>query len=117
MPDLGVSVAGGKTSFKLWAPTAQKVEVAIYADGVGLTQSMLPASFDAATGVWTASGDGDLSGRYYRYVVDVFVRGVGLVRGAGSPLPEPAELTLPNTRSPLMGLRHFNQPSASWWSR
>ncbi len=80
VPDLGVSVAGGKTSFKLWAPTAQKVEVAIYADGVGLTQAMLPASFDAATGVWTASGDGDLSGRYYRYVVEVFVRGVGLVR-------------------------------------
>ncbi len=80
VPDLGVSIAGGKTLFKLWAPTAQNVSVAIYDDGIGLSKAMLPATFNATTGVWTASQDGDLSGRYYRYVVDVFVRGVGLVR-------------------------------------
>ena len=78
--DLGVRPAGGATTFKLWAPTAQKVSVAAYDSGIGLTTALLPASFDAATGVWSASTGSDLSGRYYRYVVEVFVRGVGLVR-------------------------------------
>ena len=78
--DLGVRPAGGATTFKLWAPTAQKVSVAVYDSGIGLTTALLPASFDAATGVWSASTGSDLSGRYYRYVVEVFVRGVGLVR-------------------------------------
>jgi pullulanase len=80
VPDLGVSIAGGQTRFKLWAPTAQKVSVALYSNGQAQTSTLLPATFDAATGVWTASRDSDLSGQYYRYVVEVFVRGVGLVR-------------------------------------
>ena len=29
---------------------------------------------------WTATLSGDRSGQYYRYVVEVFVRGVGVVR-------------------------------------
>ncbi|MCK7500399.1 MAG: hypothetical protein MZW92_66530 [Comamonadaceae bacterium] len=36
-PTSASRVAGGTTAFKLWAPTAQKVAVAIYDDGVGLT--------------------------------------------------------------------------------
>ncbi len=78
--DLGVRPTNAGTTFKLWAPTAQKVSVAVYDNGIGLTTALLPATFDAATGVWSASAGGDLSGRYYRYVVEVFVRGTGLVR-------------------------------------
>ena len=80
VPDLGVRAGSGGTQFKLWAPTAQKVSVALYDSGRSLTTALLPATFDAATGTWTASAGSDLSGKYYRYVVEVFVRGVGLVR-------------------------------------
>ncbi|MBG6080235.1 alpha-1,6-glucosidase domain-containing protein [Rubrivivax gelatinosus] len=78
--DLGVTPGAERTVFKLWAPTAQKVSVAIYDSATGPTVALEDASFDAATGVWRAERSGDLSGRYYRWVVEVFVRGVGLVR-------------------------------------
>ena len=35
---------------------------------------------DPETGVWSVTHTGDGEGRYYRYAVEVFVRGVGLVR-------------------------------------
>ncbi|HQY09230.1 MAG TPA: pullulanase-type alpha-1,6-glucosidase [Burkholderiaceae bacterium] len=79
VPDLGVKIASGGTGFKLWAPTAQKVSVAVY-DREGRASDILPATFDTATGVWSAHSTANLSGKYYRYIVEVFARGVGLVR-------------------------------------
>ena len=78
--DLGVTIRSGNTHFKLWAPTAQKVSVFTYSSSTGVAQSVDDMSFDAQTGIWSASRAGDLSGQYYRYVVEVFVRGVGVVR-------------------------------------
>ncbi len=72
--DLGVSLGGGRTGFKLWAPTAQQVTLCLSTDG---RHDMVR---DPATGVWSTQLDGEAEGAYYRYVVDVFVRGVGLVR-------------------------------------
>ncbi|MDP2370821.1 alpha-1,6-glucosidase domain-containing protein [Rhodoferax sp.] len=78
--DLGVSVKSGATAFKLWAPTAQAVMLFTYASGTSDALSAEAMLFDANTGVWSVSKPADLSGRYYRFAVDVFVRGVGVVR-------------------------------------
>jgi pullulanase/glycogen debranching enzyme len=78
--DLGVRIFGASTRFKLWAPTAQKVSVYTYDSGVGAALSVDAMAMDPATGVWTATRAGDLSGRYYRFGVEVFVRGTGVVR-------------------------------------
>jgi pullulanase len=72
--DLGVSVGHNKTSFKLWAPTAQKVTLCV----VG--RNAEPMQRIDATGIWHAALPRDLSGGYYTYAVDVFVDGTGLVR-------------------------------------
>ena len=71
--DLGVRPRPGLTTFKLWAPTAQRVHVCLPA-GVPALQ------LDAASGLWQARWPADLSGQYYRYLVDVFVPGQGLLR-------------------------------------
>ena len=113
VPDLGARPAGGRTSFKLWAPTAQKVSVALYDDGVGLTTALLPATFDAATGVWTAASDGDLSGKYYRYVVEVFVRGTGLVRQLVTD-PYSVSLSADSKRSYVADLASGALKPAGW---
>ena len=113
VPDLGVSIAGGKTHFKLWAPTAQKVSVALYDDGIGLTKALWPASFDAATGVWSVSQDGDLSGRYYRYVLEVFARGVGLVRQLVTD-PYSVSLSADSARSYIANLASPALKPAGW---
>ncbi len=77
--DLGVSIDRHRTSFKLWAPTAQKVTLCTYgARGLASTQQEM--QYDAATGVWGLSRNGRLDGNYYRFAVETFVRGVGRVR-------------------------------------
>jgi pullulanase len=77
--DLGVSASRGKTQFKLWAPTAQNVTLCTYgARGPATSQNAM--RYDADTGIWAFNLDGNRSGQYYRYAVDVFVRNVGIVR-------------------------------------
>ena len=72
------SAAG--TRFGVWAPTAQAVHVCLYDDDHGRATAVAPLSSDPATGLWSTTLPGDLSGRYYDYLVDVQVRGTGLVR-------------------------------------
>jgi pullulanase/glycogen debranching enzyme len=78
--DLGVTVGHHGARFKLWAPTAQRVALCSY---TGATPRVAVAHVamtrDAATGVWSATLHRE-RGSYYRYAVDVFVRGVGVVR-------------------------------------
>ncbi|MCU7369653.1 pullulanase-type alpha-1,6-glucosidase [Paucibacter sp. O1-1] len=81
VPDLGVSVvAGRRTGFKLWAPTARAVHLCHYAGAVAAAQQALPMRRDAATGIWSLSLPADLSGGYYSYLVETHVRGVGRLR-------------------------------------
>ena len=87
--DLGVTVASGSTSFRVWAPTAQKVEVNIYADGSEGTAEMVKEMASAEKGTWVLTVDGDLTGKYYTYnayfdgktnndIVDPYARTVGV---------------------------------------
>ena len=78
--DLGVTYAKDKTTFKLWAPTAGNVTLKIYNTGTtkgddpekGGHGSSLFTSYKMnflEHGVWAATLDGDLNGKYYNYVV------------------------------------------------
>ena len=116
--DLGVSLHRGRTTFKLWAPTARKVTLCTYgAQGVAHTEDAM--RFDAATGVWRFDARGERHGRYYRYAVEVFVRGVGVVRNlvtdpyaislnADSQRSYIADLDSPWLMPP--GWRHYRAP-------
>lgn len=113
VPDLGVKAGDGSTTFKLWAPTAQKVSVAVYDRGSGPASRILPASFDAASGVWSASAAADLSGQYYLYIVEVFARGVGLVRNLVSD-PYSISLGADSKRSYIADLGSAALKPAGW---
>lgn len=79
--DLGVSIdARNGTRFKLWAPTAQEVAVCVYPDARARASRYLAMAFDPVTGAWSGAAPHSLDGQYYRYLVRVFVRGVGLVQ-------------------------------------
>jgi pullulanase len=80
LPDLGVTVAGGSTAFRLWAPTAQRVSVCLHPDGSARATTRVAMERDAATGSWMLRIGADLSGRSYTYMVEVPVPGVGVVR-------------------------------------
>src|SRR5690606_39513805 len=77
--DLGVQLDRGKARFRLWAPTAQRVWLCGYR-GRGGAPVLAEMDFDPDTGSWSAVRADLRAGDHYRYAVQVFVRGVGLVR-------------------------------------
>jgi pullulanase/glycogen debranching enzyme len=79
-PALGSQVRDGMSTWRLWAPTAQQVLLCDYPDAKAKGGAALVMSRDEASGVWTLASKGSARGRYYRYLVDVFVPGMGLVR-------------------------------------
>lgn len=78
--DLGIRVAARRSTFKLWAPTAQAVNACLYEHGHGRASGAIAMLRDERTGAWSANLPRDLSGSSYRYLVDVFVPGLGIVR-------------------------------------
>ncbi len=83
--DLGAVVFGtpeGKnaTRFKLWAPTAQTVALCVYDSPERSAKTLTTMRRDALSGAWEVRLKGKFQGQYYRYLLDVYVAGVGLVR-------------------------------------
>ena len=111
--DLGVSINGGRTGFKLWAPTAQKVSVCTYPNATGAATAITEMVKDPATGAWSASLTGDLTGQTYKYVVEVFVRGVGVVRNLVTD-PYSISLTTDSARSWIGNLDADALKPAGW---
>jgi pullulanase len=84
--DLGVTFTSQSTRFALWAPTAVAVHVCVEPPLTALQPKSLPTPVDvfpaqeqAATGTWRLER-GPLAFHHYRYLVDVYVPGVGIVR-------------------------------------
>ena len=71
--DLGATWTQEKTTFKVWAPTADKVEVKLYDKGeVGEeTSTETLAMTEGDKGVWSAEKAGNLNGTYYTYAVTI----------------------------------------------
>ncbi|MDD5335686.1 MAG: DUF3372 domain-containing protein [Rhodoferax sp.] len=111
--DLGVAVNPKQTHFKLWAPTAQQVSVCLYASGTGPASGRQAMRWDTATGVWSARQGTDLSGQYYKYLVDVFVPGVGMVRNRVTD-PYAVSLTTDSKRSYIADLNAASLKPAGW---
>jgi pullulanase/glycogen debranching enzyme len=111
--DLGVTIGKGGTSFKLWAPTAQRVSVCLYDTGNGKPRSITAMRADAKTGIWSASARANLSGRYYKYVVDVAAPRTGLVRNLVTD-PYSVSLAADSARSYIADLADPRLAPAGW---
>lgn len=69
--DLGVQWTPNKTSFRLWAPTAQQVSVNLYRSGTHEANDLLCRlqMHPDQNGTWVAARFGNLNGLYYTYQV------------------------------------------------
>lgn len=63
--DLGVLYTKQKTTIRIWAPTAEKVELRVYAQPTGGEAIRIDQFFKAEEGTWTISMLVDLKGYYY----------------------------------------------------
>jgi pullulanase/glycogen debranching enzyme len=110
---LGVDIADGRTSFTLWAPTAQQAAVCIYNSSGATARAAYQMRFDPNTGAWSASLAGDLTGKYYKYAVDVPVDGEGIVRNLVTD-PYSISLNADSKRSYIARLDSPRLKPASW---
>ncbi len=78
--DFGITFSARAAQFKLWAPTALQVAVCVYPSARAPATALQPLREDAGTGAWLGTSDAAKRGHYYKYLVDVFVPGIGLVR-------------------------------------
>jgi len=71
--DLGATWTPAKTTFRLWAPTAEEVVINLYRTGDIHNQDRLDQirMHPDRNGTWTAERVGDLNGVYYTYLVMV----------------------------------------------
>lgn len=61
-----------RTTFQVWAPTAQEARVLLYQDGeTGHTDKMFTLDQDPSTGVWSIDINRDLMGYYYTFNVKI----------------------------------------------
>ncbi len=69
--DLGATWTPQKTTFRLWAPTAQEVTINLYRSGTAGTDDLLGqlTMYPDVNGTWTAERVGNLNGIYYTYLV------------------------------------------------
>lgn len=93
--DLGASWTAAATTFKVWAPTAETVRVALYRTGtVGADDVIETVPMTRGQkGVWSVTVSGDRNGQYYTYLVkrcgqeveavDPYARTTGVNGGRG----------------------------------
>jgi pullulanase/glycogen debranching enzyme len=112
LPRLGVDVGDGGTRFSVWAPTAQQAAVCVYDGGTGGVRAVYQMGFDRGTGAWRAALPGDLTGKYYRYAVDVPVDS-GIVRNLVTD-PYSISLTTDSKRSYIARLDAPHLKPAGW---
>ncbi|WP_054958253.1 type I pullulanase [Paenibacillus dakarensis] len=68
--DLGLTYTKEKSSFRVWAPTASEAFVMLYEAWDSSFAHKIPMKRDVK-GTWVSSIEGDLSGRYYTYLVRI----------------------------------------------
>ncbi|TWX72224.1 pullulanase-type alpha-1,6-glucosidase [Colwellia sp. C1TZA3] len=71
--NLGATITENGVSFKLWAPTAQKVKLLLFNDDLSSSSTAsLTMVEDTKSGIWSVVGDSSLNGAYYQYQVRVY---------------------------------------------
>ncbi len=67
----GAIVEGGNVTFRLWAPTAKSVKLALF-DEQHKALGERTMTLDDASGSWSVQGGSELVGKFYRYDIQVY---------------------------------------------
>ncbi|AXY03515.1 pullulanase-type alpha-1,6-glucosidase [Vibrio alfacsensis] len=76
--ELGAIVEGNAATFKLWAPTAQNVDLIIYDENLKEV-STIEMTENSETGIWASEAQGNVLNQYYHYKVTVYHPTTGVV--------------------------------------
>ncbi len=110
---LGAISTSRRTQFALWAPTAQRVSMCVFDGPTTPATQLLALKARAATGAWVGEQRAPLDGKYYLYLVDVFVSGVGIVRNRVTD-PYSVSLSADSKRSMIVNLSDAKYAPRGW---
>ena len=113
--DLGVTWAGDVPTIRVWAPTAKRVSLQLYADADPATVNVpVEMTLDPATGVWSVTGDPSWKGQYYLFEVEVYVHSTGQVEVNWVTDPYSVSLSMNSRRSQIVDLADSDLKPAGW---
>jgi len=69
--DLGLIYTPQQSSFRIWAPTAEKAELILYNEGTGGTALQAISMQKSKSGTWIASLKGEQKGKFYTFRIQV----------------------------------------------
>ncbi|TAG05949.1 MAG: DUF3372 domain-containing protein [Betaproteobacteria bacterium] len=110
---LGATAQRKQTAFQVWAPTAQRVSLCVFDSPTSAASATLPMKLQASNGAWSAKLRGQFEGKYYLYLVDVWVNGVGIVRNRVTD-PYSVSLSADSKRSAIIDLNDAKYAPHGW---
>lgn len=111
---LGATMADGNTTFNLWAPTAQQVELLAFdANKTALDGYPAAMTEDAATGIWSLSTDLP-AGTYYQYQLTVYHPLTGELETVVTTDPYSLSLSVNSDYSQVVDLNSADLKPAGW---
>ncbi|WP_412746716.1 pullulanase-type alpha-1,6-glucosidase [Krasilnikovia sp. MM14-A1004] len=110
---LGPTFSGGRPTLAVWAPTAQDVTLEL-SDTPAAAPRTVDMTRDDRTGVWSATGGRDWTGKYYRYRVTAWQPAAQKVVTASVTDPYSLALSVDSTHSQIADLADPKLAPAGW---
>jgi pullulanase-type alpha-1,6-glucosidase len=101
---LGPAFEGDVPVLRVWAPTARRVTLHLFDDPLTSFDEAVPMRLDSVTGVWSAEGLPDWTGKYYLYEVEVYVPATGKFETNLVTDPYSLSLSMNSARSQIVDL-------------
>lgn len=98
---------------KVWAPTAQSVDLQIFDQATDSTPSAVIPMHEK-DGVWTAKGDESWEGKYYLYSVNVYVPSDRALETNLTTDPYSIDISVNGTKSRITNLESDSTMPAGW---
>ncbi|MFC4584884.1 pullulanase-type alpha-1,6-glucosidase [Sphaerisporangium corydalis] len=111
---LGPVWQAGGPSLSVWAPTAGKVELALYRDSSGTARTVHAMRRDDTTGVWSVRGTSAWKDRFYTFLVTVYAPAAGTVVTNEVTDPYSLSLAADSVRSQLVDLSDRSLRPGGW---
>jgi pullulanase len=111
--ELGAIVEGSAATFKLWAPTAQDVELVLYSEDLQSSQ-VIPMTESAETGIWATDAVSNAVNSYYRYQVKVYHPTTGNIETRLVTDPYSLSLSKNSAYSQVIDLNDSTLKPANW---
>ncbi|WED22984.1 alpha-amylase [Vibrio sp. JC009] len=114
----GAWLEDGKAEFRLWAPTALKVELYLYDENKRpLDNAPLSMTEDAVSGIWSYTGDASLENSFYRYRVQAYHPATDRIEWMMTTDPYSVSLSTASRYSQLVDLNGEASKPEGWDSQ